>query len=85
MKTCENNRGSEMLATILERRDWSQREAGKQLKLGPRGQQVLSALLLGREPKLRLATELRDQLGIPVEAWLQPARKRDSTPPSQAA
>lgn len=69
------NRGAQLLAAALEQRGWSQTRLKNELGTT----QAVSNWLYGdRRPSLEWAVKLRDLLGIPVEAWNQPANDVES-------
>lgn len=65
------NRGAQLLRAELDRRGWSQTKLKSELGTD----QSISYWLHGdRRPGLEGAIKLRDLLGIPVDAWVQPAQ-----------
>ena len=64
--------GSRLLRQVIEGRRWSMNEAARQVDATTG---MLAQWLFGdRRPGLEWAIKLRDLLGIPVDAWVQPAQ-----------
>lgn len=64
------SRGAQLLAAALQERGWSQTKLKREMATD----HAISHWLYGeRRPGLEAAIHLRDLLGIPVDAWVEPA------------
>lgn len=76
------SRGAQLLSSTLEEKGWSQTRLKRELGTA----NAASYWVHGdRRPSLEAALRLRDLLGIPVDAWVEPAVETTKAASSEAA